>query len=113
MMAHIEWNWLERLRLTRLCRYELPVDSFETIGDAGMWVSRLPVTPMRMDVIDDLPAALRDRHVELRVMERLAPLRPLWSTSLHVSGIRLRNTVDWSDWRPILAAQALKSSVVG
>jgi hypothetical protein len=96
MIAHIEWGWLERLRRARLYRYELPGDAFETIDDAGMWVSRAAVTPVRIDVIDDLPTALRDRLVELRIMERLAPLRPLWSTSLHVSGVRLRNAVDWT-----------------
>jgi hypothetical protein len=48
-----------------------------------------------MDVLGDLPAALRAEDVELRVMERLTPLRDVWSTSLHASGIRLRNAQDW------------------
>ena len=74
MIAHIEWAWLKRLTLARLYRYELPSKGFETIDDAGMWVSRTPAAPLRIDVIDDLPGALRDRGVELRVMERLAPL---------------------------------------
>jgi hypothetical protein len=47
-----------------------------------------------MDLIDDLPAAVRDRGVALRIMERLAPPRPMWATLLHVSGVRLRNAVD-------------------
>ena len=97
MIAHIEWAWLKRLTLARLYRYELPSKGFETIDDAGMWVSRTPAAPLRIDVIDDLPGALRDRGVELRVMERLAPLRPLWSSSLHVSGVRLRNALAWFD----------------
>jgi len=29
------------------------------------------------------------------VMERLTPLKNVWSTSLHASGIRLRNAQDW------------------
>ena len=33
--------------------------------------------------------------VELRVMHRLTPLRDVWSTSLHASGIRLRHAQDW------------------
>jgi hypothetical protein len=35
--------------------------------------------------------------VELRVMERLTPLRHVWSTSLHASGVRLRNAAGWND----------------
>ena len=34
--------------------------------------------------------------VELRPMDDLAPLKGLWSTSLHASGIRLRNAVGWN-----------------
>lgn len=95
MIAHIEWAWLDPLRRTTLYRYELPPDAFEPLDDAGMWVSRQDVTPIRMDAIRDLPGALRADGVELRIMERLAPLRHVWSTSLHASGIRLRNAQDW------------------
>lgn len=97
MIACIERGWLERLQKTRLYRYELPENSFECLDDAGMWVSRSAVAPTRMTMIEDLPAALRDNDVELRVMENLIPLRPVWATSLHVSGIRLRNAVGWAE----------------
>jgi hypothetical protein len=40
-------------------------------------------------------ADLREQGVELRVSESLVSLRKLWQTSLHVSGIRLRNARDW------------------
>jgi hypothetical protein len=100
MVAHIEWGWLERLRRTRLYRYEMPCDAFERIGDAGMWVSEAPAMPLRIDVIDDLIEALRACDVELRIMERLAPLRALWSSSLHVSGVRLRNAKGWPGLAP-------------
>jgi hypothetical protein len=33
-------------------------------------------------------------------MESLAPLRDVWSTSLHASGIRLRNAQGWPDNAP-------------
>ena len=95
MIAHIERAWLSRLRDTILYRYELPPESFQSLDDAGMRVSRQEVTPMKMDVIGDLPAALRSERVELRVMDSLAPLRDVWSTSLHASGIRLRNASGW------------------
>jgi hypothetical protein len=32
-----------------------------------------------------------DANVELRIVPTLEPLKALWSTALHVSGIRLRN----------------------
>ncbi len=91
MIAHIEWAWLERLCTTTLYRYELPVRSFEDLEDAGMWVSKSEVVPMNRTEIDHLPAALSSRGVELRVMDSLAPLRHVWRSTLHASGIRLRN----------------------
>jgi hypothetical protein len=97
MIAYIECSWLERLRRARLYRYQLPERTFESLGDAGMLVSRTGVTPIRNDLIEDLEAALRRNEAELRVMETLAPLRRLWATSLHVSGIRLRNATGWAE----------------
>jgi len=95
MIAHIEQAWFERLRGATIYRYELPPETFEALDDAGMWVARQAVTPIRMDAIGALPAALRAEGVELRIMESLAPLRDIWSTSLHASGIRLRNAQGW------------------
>ncbi|HQT51883.1 MAG TPA: hypothetical protein PKX06_00135, partial [Phenylobacterium sp.] len=36
MIAHVEWAWFERLRSEPLYRYELPVEGFEDLADAGM-----------------------------------------------------------------------------
>ena len=79
----------------RLYRYELPTEPFECLDDAGMWVSRQAVTPSAMTEVADLPAALADCDVELRAVDSLVPLRGVWSSSLHASGIRLRNAVGW------------------
>ena len=95
MIAHIEWAWLERLRSTRLYRYELPVNGFEDLGDVGMHVHRGTVEPIGMVTLNDLPSELRAADVELRMMESLLALKGLWNTSLHVSGIRLRNAQGW------------------
>ena len=76
-------------------RYELPSDVFEDLEDAGMWVARTPVTPLSMETLRDLPAALREQGVELRIMESLTPLRGVWATTLHASGVRLRNAKGW------------------
>lgn len=95
MIAHVEWAWLERIRTGRLYRYELPADSFEALEEGWTWTSRHPVIPLRMEPCGNLLDALAGEEVELRVMPSLRPLRDLWSTSLHVSGIRLRHAQDW------------------
>ena len=94
-IAHIEWAWFERLRAAAIHRYELPADAFENLDDAGMWVARSAVTPLGMETVPDLPAALAALGVELRVMGSLVPLKGVWNTSLHASGVRLRNAQGW------------------
>jgi len=79
----------------RLFRYELSADTFQPLDDAGMFVSCTTVKPLVTEVIHDLPKALDECGVELRIVRSLAPLRELWSTSLHASGIRLRNAESW------------------
>jgi hypothetical protein len=95
MIAHVEWRWLREIETTTIYRYELPTPSFEPIEDAWMWVSREAVSPLGVEPIADLTQALADRGVELRVMESLVALRDVWQTTLHVSGIRLRNAIGW------------------
>jgi len=97
VVAHIEWSWFDRLRAGTLHRYEFPEADFMSLQDAGMWVSRMPVTPTKVESLNDLPGELRGQGVELHVMESLASLKELWNTSLHVSGIRLRNARDWNN----------------
>jgi hypothetical protein len=97
MIAHIEWAWFERLNTARLVRYALPSDVFEDLHDAGMWVAKTAVEPTGARTLDDLPAALAEQGVELRLMDSLTALREVWDTSLHVSGVRLRNAAGWDD----------------
>jgi hypothetical protein len=94
-VAYVEAGWMARLKATRLYRYQLPHTGFEDISDVGMHVSRDVVRPINMTKIDDLPTELEKRDVKLRGMTSLAPLNTLWQTSLHVSGIRLRNASGW------------------
>jgi hypothetical protein len=104
-IAHVEQAWLERLSSGHIHRYELPADAFESLADAGMWVAREPVTPLAMETLADLPAELAAQGVELRVMDSLLPLKDVWSTSLHASGIRLRNAQGWlAAQQPLRAA---------
>jgi hypothetical protein len=95
MIAHIEWAWLERLQQAIIYRYELEPTDFESLDDAWMWVSRAAQKPLGMTAYDDLLGALAAQDVELRVMDSLLPLRDVWTTSLHASGIRLRNAAGW------------------
>jgi len=95
-IAYMEWDWLARLRAATLHRYALPAAAFEDLGDAGMWVARRAVTPLACETLTDLPGALREAGVELRLTETLTHLRPVWDTTLHASGIRLRHAKDWT-----------------
>ena len=95
MIAHVEWDWLEQIRTADLHRYELPPATFEPLDGDWMWVSHEPVRPTEALPCGPLLDALAAQGVELRVMDSLAPLRDVWSTSLHASGIRLRNAKGW------------------
>ena len=53
-----------------------------------------------VEPVGDLFEALRAASVELRLLERLTPLRGVWDTTLHASGIRLRNARDWDPFEP-------------
>jgi hypothetical protein len=99
MIACIEWAWLELLRTTTLYRYTLAAGGFRSLGDHGVHVSARPVFPLRVEPVMDLAGALALAAVELRVMPDLLPLRGMWETSLHVSGIRLRNAAGWKEPR--------------
>jgi len=91
MIAWVETGWMARMEGITLHRYTLPDTTFEPLDDAGMWISREPVAPTRVDAQNDLPACLAAYDVDLRTIPDLRQLALLWETSLHVSGIRLRN----------------------
>lgn len=94
--AFIERAWLARLESATIHRYELPVDGFEPLGDVGMHVARHPIEPLRVDALSDLPDRLAACGVALRVLDDLTPLKGIWATSLHASGLRLRNARNWN-----------------
>jgi hypothetical protein len=95
-VAYVEEAWLERCSRAVLYRYELPVAAFRNLEDAGMWVSCEIVAPLAVERMIDLPAALGSAGAELRVLPSLAPLRNVWDSSVHASGIRLRNAAGWA-----------------
>jgi hypothetical protein len=89
----VESAWLEPLRACRLYCYHLPPETFACIDEcAGYFVSRAAVVPARVQVIDDLLAALLGRGVELRFVPDLWSLRDaVVSSTLQFSLIRMRN----------------------
>ncbi len=91
----IESHWLERLRECRLYCYQLPADTFECFDEcAGYFVSRVPVVPMRAEIIDDVIAELLKRRIELRFVSSLWPLRDaVIASTLQFSIIRMRNAL--------------------
>lgn len=94
-VVFVETAWLDRLRNAAIHRYELPPATFRSLDDAGMWVSEAPVVPLGRVVLSQLNHELAWSGVDLRVVDSLAPLAALWDSSLHVSGIRLRNAATW------------------
>lgn len=95
VLAYIEAAWLERVQEGTIYRYQLPGATFEDINDAGMWVSNVAVKPLQLGILSDLPKEHQAHSVELRALENLLPLKGVWHTSLHASGIRLRNAQHW------------------
>jgi len=100
MQAHVEAAWLARLRTTAIYRYTFDAREFDPPHDVGMCVSRGAVRPLTVERVNYLPAALETAGVELHVMADLLPLKGVWDSTLHASGIRLRNAAGWNepDW---------------
>ncbi len=95
-LAIVERAWLERIQLARTIRYEFPAASFQDTKDAGMWVSRVAVFPLDKVTLTDLPARLKETGTELRVVDSLLPWKDVWNSTVHASGIRLRNAQGWA-----------------
>src|SRR5919202_2218535 len=97
MVVAIEARWLDRLRSTALYRYVLPDEPFESLHDAGMYVSPQTVTPLRVEPLGDLLDRFVEARVELRVCHSIAALgRAVAASTLHFSLIRMRNAWDWT-----------------
>lgn len=94
-VAYIEASWEDVVSRGTINRYELASTGFLPLEDAGMWVSKQPAEIVGKVLVDDLPRALAAAGVKMNVVDSLLPLRGLWDSSLHVSGIRLRNAEGW------------------
>jgi hypothetical protein len=96
VVAYVETHGLAQLREAVLYRYELPATTFTPTSDDWMWVSRHLVVPESVERIDNLELQLRNRGVDVRVSHDLDSLRAVWQSTVHASGIRLRNARSWT-----------------
>lgn len=90
-----EAEWLERVQETRLCCYHMPDASFECLDrDAGYYVSRQTVAPVRVDLIEDPLAAIAATGCEIRILPNLWALYDsVIASTLSYSIIRMQNAV--------------------
>jgi hypothetical protein len=88
-----EREWLERVRSARVFCYRLPPEGFELVDScAGYFVSRQPVVPMSVLVVNDCLNELGRRGVDARAVSSLWPLHDAVAAStLEFSMIRMRN----------------------
>ena len=92
MVIAIEAGWLDRVRQATLFAYHLPAESFTATEGPGYHISRVAVTPRRVEPVGDLLARIVARDVELRLTPSLWPLyHALLPATLHYSMIRMRN----------------------
>ena len=91
----VESGSLVQLRSCRLYCYHLPPETFECLDEcAGYFVSRVPVAPALVEVLDDPITELLRRGVELRFVSNLWPLRDaVVASTLRFSLIRMRNAL--------------------
>jgi hypothetical protein len=96
----IESNWLERVRSTHLFVYRFDATPFvsythESPGThlaTDTIVPIVPIVPIDVTPVGDLLEKLAGSGWELRLMSTLKPLwEPLIQSTMHFSGIRLRN----------------------
>ncbi|MBQ8578586.1 MAG: hypothetical protein IJ449_11580 [Clostridia bacterium] len=89
----IEHGWFSVMRNTTLYLYEFDPAEF-TLQDAvaGYYVARTPQTPIAVHRIDDLPAALIERGVEVRITDNLRRIaEDVKASTLNWSLCRMRN----------------------
>lgn len=89
----VESDWFERIRSTRLYCYHLPTETFTLHDDcAGYHISASAVTPVHVDVFDDVIGEILKRNIEMRFLPNLWKLcDEVAKSSLQFSNIRMRN----------------------
>ncbi len=71
----MESSWLERMRTTRIYRYEFEPTSFVPWDEAnGQWIAEREIVPISVTHVDDLLEAHALAGIELRIVPSLWPL---------------------------------------
>jgi hypothetical protein len=91
----VESGWFAKVRSCHVYCYQLPPDTFECLDEcAGYFVSRVAVTPARVEIYDDVIAELLKRGVEIRFVPNLWVLHDaIAASSLQFSMIRMSNAI--------------------
>lgn len=96
MVIAIEAAWVTRLLTTDLYRYTFDSETFFSVEDHGVHLSRETVVPVRVEPMGHLLERLVEAEVELRICPSLVPLgEALLQTTLHFSLIRMRHAQGW------------------
>lgn len=71
----IEAAWAEPMTACTLYAYRLPIDTFESVHDAGYWISQEPVEALERVAVGNLI----ERHAEAGIELRITPdIWPFW-----------------------------------
>jgi hypothetical protein len=88
----VETGWLDRIRVTRLFRYEFDMAEFRPENEPGHFVSIEPVTPRAVVAIDDLLGLHAAAGIELRIAPKLGSLMDqILASGLPYNFVRLRD----------------------
>ncbi len=89
----VESGWWRTIQQTKLYCYEFPSQSFRLLDEcAGYYISDVPVQPISVDAIDNIPEELLKRNIELRIIPNLWKLADaVVISTLSFSLIRMRN----------------------
>ena len=95
LVAYVENGWVTEIQTMTLYRYAFERVGFIDLQDVGMHVTHNEVRPLKVDKIINLFDELENAGVEVKILPDLSELKNAWDSSLQVSGIRLRNAVNW------------------
>ena len=96
MIAYIEQGWVDRFESCVLYRYTFDSESFESLDDAGMYVSSNTVQPIDIQRVGWLRETMGNASVELRTVDSLQDVAHAVQATLHCSAIRSKNAAEWN-----------------
>lgn len=91
----VEDGWLSRIRAATLTLYEFDPRAFSCVDEnAGYYIAREAVVPIRESRLADLPAEITRRAADFRSLPQLMDLKTrLVESTLDFSLIRMRNAL--------------------